>query len=70
MRIRWPRSDEGYVTSKCERFDIAPLFICCCTAQAYELLDTKTGKRTMSDTQRDCKANAQDIIDREQHHAG
>ena len=65
-KVRWNRSDEGYVTSKCERFDINPLWMGTCSAQAYELYDNKTKKRSMSDTQRDCKANAQDILDREE----
>jgi len=62
-KVKWNRSDEGYAVSKCARFDINPLFIGCCTPQAYELLDNETNKRYMSDTQRDCKANAQDILD-------
>ncbi len=61
--VKWYRSSDGYTDSHCERFHIYPLFIGCCTAQAYELYDDKTYKRYMSDTQRDCKANAQDIID-------
>lgn len=68
-KVKWGRSEEGYVESKCGRFDIVPLYMGRCSAQAYNLIDYGPNrneyKTHMSDTQRDCKENAQDIIDRE-----
>ena len=67
--VEWGRSDEGYVTSKCERFDIVPLYMGTTRAQAYNLIDYGPDGdlyiTRMSDTQRDCKDNANDVIERE-----
>ena len=71
--IKWARSDEGYCDSKCLRFEIVPLFCGTTRAQYFDLyftadiVLTHTRKRIASlcDTQRDCKAEAEDFMKRE-----
>jgi hypothetical protein len=59
IRIRWGRSEEGYVESKCGRFTISPLYWGHTRPQSYELRDTKTGRVNMYlDTQADAKDTA------------
>ena len=66
--IKWNRSENGFVTSKCGRFSVDPLFMGCETAQAYEVFDcSPTGKRIARflNTQREAKQAAQDFLDHE-----
>ena len=67
--VKWGRSEEGYVESKCGRFDIVPLWMGTTRAQAYDLIDTGPNRnlyvRTMHDTQRLAKEHAQEIINQQ-----
>jgi hypothetical protein len=69
-RVKWSRSDEGYVDSHCGRFDIVPLPMGTTRAQAYDLYYTDpfdlSRKRVTScaDTQSECKAEAEDFLAR------
>lgn len=67
-KIKWQRSDEGYVDSHCGRFWMCPEFEGTTRAQSYHLYElnvmTLQGEsRGTHDTQRDAKAHAQDLAD-------
>ncbi len=64
--IKWGRSKEGYVESKCGRFDIEPHYYASTYIQGYGLNDRKTHKSTSADTHNELKAEAQAIIYREE----
>ena len=65
-RIKWNRSDEGFVNSKERRFWISPLYMGTTRAQAYQLDDRMTDQRpTSHDRIADAKDHAEDIIEAE-----
>lgn len=57
MTVKWNRSEDGYVTSKCGRFHIDPLFMGCTTAQAYHLNGVG-----YYNTQREAKVAAESLV--------
>jgi hypothetical protein len=65
MLIKWNKSEEGYVNSKCGRFEIEPVFIGRTTPQGYNIYyrPTPTASRVRikryADTVRDAKALAE-----------
>lgn len=68
--IKWLRSEEGYVDSKCGRFEIVPLW-CGTTRPQYfdcyytDPFDLSRKKVTsLTDTQRDCKAEVESFCKR------
>ena len=64
--VKWYRSKEGFVESKCGRFSISPEYWGRETAQSYELKDNNTKKRyRLQDTQSDAKSKADSIIYKE-----
>ena len=67
-RIQWKRSDEGFCESKCGRFDIVPLYCGRCDPQYYEVYDNEPKPRVrvaaLCDTQRECKAEVEDYLER------
>ena len=68
QQIRWNRSEEGYVTSKCGRFSISPLFYGRTTAQDYVVeykADASTPSRKVGtcSTIREAKADAQRALE-------
>ena len=67
-RIKWGRSDEGFVESKCGRWHITPLYWGCTRPQAYALRDAKTKKKIGAwyETQWDAKQKALDVLLKEQ----
>lgn len=65
MNVKWNKSTEGFTQSKCGRFRIQPLYMGTTRAQAYELYDERTHGRCMNDTQRQCKDEAEGILERE-----
>jgi hypothetical protein len=64
MKIKWGKSEEGYVESKCGRWRIVPLYCGTTSPQMYEIIDDDEGRRWTGDTQRMLKADAQDAVDR------
>jgi len=68
MSIKWNKSAEGYVSSKCERFDIEPVYMGRTTAQAFSVYyrlpfsDKREQLKRYADTQRDAKAVAEDHL--------
>lgn len=69
--IKWNRSDEGYVDSKCGRFDIEPLYCGTTRPQYYRCYytDPVTLSRTrvcgLADTQTECKEEVEDFCNRQ-----
>jgi hypothetical protein len=69
-KIKWERSEEGYCDSKCDRFEIVPLFCGTTRPQYYDLyyndpFDLSRKKVTsLADTQRSCKEEAEDFLKR------
>jgi len=69
--VKWERSEEGYVDSKCGRFEIVPLFCGTTRPQYYEMYYTDpvmlTRRRVvgLADTQRSCKDEVEDFLIRE-----
>lgn len=64
MKIRWGRSEDGYVDSRCGRFKIRPLYCSCVKPQWYETTYYgKTISRWCS-TQRDAKVVCQCHFDK------
>lgn len=67
MTIKWNRSEEGSVSSKCGRYDIEPIFMGRTTAQAFHLYhytvvgDGKTREKLAMycNTQREAKERAE-----------
>jgi hypothetical protein len=59
--ITWSKSTEGFVTSKCGRFQIKPKFWGRVRATEYLLKDTRTGAASRHDTQRAAKIAADRI---------
>lgn len=67
-KIKWQRSEEGYVDSHCGRFWIVPLFEGTTRAQSFQLyeqnvLTLQGEKRGTHDNQRDAKVFAQELAD-------
>lgn len=64
MTVRWNRPKDGYVSSKCGRFLIAPLFCGTTRPQFYELRDAQTGKALsgFNSTIREAKDDAAERI--------
>jgi hypothetical protein len=61
--IKWGRSDEGFVESKCGRFEISPEYWGCVQPQSYTLIDVIEHKQYRQKvTQKDCKALAKSIV--------
>ena len=63
--IRWARSEEGHVASKCGRFHIHPEYHGTTSPQGYRCHDEKTGQRWSGDTQRDLKGDCENVLSRE-----
>lgn len=70
-KVKWKRSDEGYVESKDGRFDIMPLWCGTTTPQYYEVYDNEPkdgGSRVriaaLCDTQKECKEEVEDYLQR------
>jgi len=60
LAINWGRSEEGYCTSKCGRFEISPLWCGRVKPIFWKLKDKKTGRETQSCfTQREAKLTAE-----------
>jgi hypothetical protein len=66
MKLSWERSKDGYVRSKCSRFEIGPEPQGTTRAQAYYIVDRETGRRWDGDTQRGLKTDAQRVVDKEE----
>ena len=64
--VKWHRSAEGFVESKCGRFRIAPKFQGCTTPKSYELIDGRATRGSLFESQRDCKLEAEEIAKREE----
>ncbi len=69
MRIKWKRSEEGYVESHDGRFSIVPLFCGTTQPQYYDCYDERVPKSrikvaSLCDTQRECKAEAESYLQR------
>jgi hypothetical protein len=66
--IKWNKSDDGYVSSKCGRFDIEPIFMGRTTAQCFRIMfrppftDKRVEVGKYIDTQRDAKVAAEDFL--------
>ena len=67
IKILWNKSVDSYITSKCGRFSIDPMFLGCERAQCYQVfvqdeegIKTKLGTYN---TQRDAKDRAQAWLD-------
>ena len=67
MIIKWCKSSDGYVTSKCGRFDICPEWHGTSTIQGYYLVDNDEQKwiTISGDTQNELTHEAQRITDNE-----
>ena len=63
--LKWERSVFGYTISVCGRFEVWPEYQGTTTAQGYAIRDTFNCNVWSGDTQRDLKANAQNIVNRE-----
>ncbi len=64
-RIRWKRSDEGYVESHCGDWFINPLYCGTTRPVWYELRDCRDGryiKRGTHETQADAKDEAERVL--------
>jgi hypothetical protein len=57
VKIKWQRSEDGFVTSKCGRYKIKPQFAGRVQPIWYQIEDTLPGGHGMAtkDTQKDCK---------------
>lgn len=68
--VKWNRSNEGFVESKCGRFTISPEYWGRESAQSYELKEKQTGKRyRFQDTQSVAKSKADFITVQEKKEA-
>ena len=65
--IKWSRSKEGFVKSKCGRFSISPLYCGSTRPEFYEMRDNDLGIKYggWATTQRELKDRAQETIDEE-----
>ena len=69
-KVKWGRSDEGYVDSKCGRFDIVALYCGTTRPQAYAVYYTdpvtlsRTCIESFADTQSQCKDEADEYLKR------
>ena len=66
-RIKWKRSQEGYVDSHCGRFEISPLYFSCVNPRSFKVEYVDGGERIViassKDSQRDAKRAAQIWLD-------
>jgi len=63
IAVKWNRSNEGICHSKCGRFEIEPIFMGCCTPQAYNILKDGNALAKYVSTQKECKAIANKNVD-------
>jgi len=63
--VRWARSEDGHVDSKCGRFSIFPLYCGRVAPQFYKVRDRETGREATRDRQGDCKQWAHDEVHNE-----
>jgi len=54
MEIRWNKSDDGFISSKCGKYEIRPNFWGRCNPLNYTLY-RGTEKLTTEETQKECK---------------
>ncbi|MBK1667062.1 hypothetical protein CKO28_03255 [Rhodovibrio sodomensis] len=66
-RVRWGRSQDGFVASKCGRFKISPYFAGCTRPVDFSVHDIDAGRVARRETQRDCKEWAEMQLDYEAH---
>lgn len=76
-KIQWNRSEDGFVTSKCGRWSVSPVYLGRVNAIGYELSDATVDPESTARfsrvvyggagyTQRDCKERAQVLANKPQ----